>query len=273
MKFAFRLKLAGAILVALAAAGCGSSSSSSGSTTPPPSTVSVSISPASPTVGYGATQQFTATVTGATTNTGVTWSLSSASSSSSSQIGTITSSGVYTAPAATSVSTQPAPQTVSVTAGNVTSGIDISVPPLNSVTSVTITATSQEDSSASASATVTLTGLSILAVGQCTQSSATSLTCNAGSTGTEIAQGSTVYLFVAGYGIVPGTTYSISGNGTDVVVTPPLNGQFQTTSSGFPAVYFQVSVSPGATLGPRNLIVRNSGNELTSFVGAVDIIQ
>jgi hypothetical protein len=234
--------------------------------------VSVTISPASQTVGYGVAQQFTATVTGAT-DTAVSWSVSSASSSSSSQIGTISSAGLYTAPAATAVATESTAQPVQVTAGRKTSGINISVPPLNSVNSVTVTATSQADTSASASATITLTGVSVLAVGQCTQTSATQLSCSGASTGTEIAQGQTVYLFVAGFGILPGTIYSISSNGTDVVVTPPLASQFQTASDGTPVVYFQVAVSPGATLGPRNLIVTNSGNELTSFVGAVNIVQ
>ena len=271
--------LGAAIFLALAAAGCGSSSSSSsGSTTPPPSSVSVSISPTSQTVGYGGTQQFTATVSGAT-NTAVTWSVSSSSSSSSSQIGSISSSGLYTAPVATSVPLESAPQMVTVNAGQAVTGADITVPPLNSVDTVTITATSQADSTQSASATVTLTGLSILAVGQCTQSTSTQLSCSGGSTGTEISRsqsgGQTVYLFVAGYGILPGTTYTITSNGSDVVLTQPTDagGNFATTNNGLPGVYIPVVVSPTATLGPRNLVVRNSGNELTSFVGAVEITQ
>jgi hypothetical protein len=40
-----------------------------------------------------------------------------------------------------------------------------------------------------------------------------------------------------------------------------------------PVVYFSITVSPTATLGPRNLVVTNTGNELASFVGAVDITQ
>jgi hypothetical protein len=263
--------LGAAILLGLAAAGCGGGSSSS-SSNPPSSNVSVAISPTSQTVGYGATEQFTATVTGST-NTAVTWSVSSSSSSGSSQIGAISSSGLYTAPVATSVPGEAAPQMVTVTAGQTVSSANITVPPLNSVDTVTVRATSQADNTKSASATVTLTGLSILAVGQCTQTSATQLSCSAGSTGTGISQGQTVYLFVAGYGILPGTSYTISSNGTDVVVTPPLASQFQTASDGTPVVYFQVTVSPTATLGPRNLVVRNSGSELTSFVGAVEITQ
>ena len=272
MRYARFWGLGAVILLALAVAGCGGSSSSSGgSSNPPPSNVSVSISPTSSTVGYGSTQQFKATVTGAT-NTGVTWSVSSSGSSSSSQIGAISSSGIYKAPAVTLVPSAPAAQTVSVTAGLSTTGVNVNVQPLNTITSVTVKATSQADTSKSASATVTLSGLSVLAVGQCTQS-ATTLNCSAGSTGTEVSQGQITYLFVAGYGILPGTSYNISGNGTDVVVTPPLNSQFQTANAGTPAVYFQIAVSPTATLGPRNLVVTNSGNELTSFVGGVDIVQ
>lgn len=270
--------LGAAILLALAAAGCGSGSSSSGSSNPPPSNVSVSISPTSQTVGYGATEQFKATVTGAT-NTAVTWSVSNSNSTSSNQIGSISSSGLYTAPSATSVPTEATPQLVSVTAGQAVTGANITVPPLNAIDGVTVTATSQADNSQSASAAVTLTGLSILAVGQCTQSTATQLNCSAGSTGTEISRsqsgGQTLYLFVAGYGILPGTTYEISSNGSDVIVTQPTSagGNFATTSNGLPAVYFPVIVSPTATLGARNLVVRNQGNELTSFAGAVNITQ
>jgi hypothetical protein len=90
------------VLLVFTAAGCGGGNGSSGSTPPPSSNVAVGITPASSTVGYGGTQQFSATVTGST-NTAVTWSVSGASSSSS-QIGTVSSSGLYTAPAATSVS-------------------------------------------------------------------------------------------------------------------------------------------------------------------------
>src|SRR5712692_5647074 len=59
------------------------------------STVSVSISPTSATVPSGGTQQFTATVTG-TSNAGVTWTATK---------GTVTSSGLYTAPTVTSNTT------------------------------------------------------------------------------------------------------------------------------------------------------------------------
>jgi hypothetical protein len=273
IRHARRAALVAAILLALGAAGCGGSSSNS--TNPPPGNVSVTISPASSPVGFGATLQFAATVTGAT-NTAVTWKVSSSSSSSSSQIGSISSSGLYTAPAATPLSAGPPPQLVTVNPGGNVQNTDITVPALNSVDSITVTATSQADSTKSASATVTLTGLSILAVGQCTQTTASQLSCSAGSTGTEISQGATTYLFVAGDGVLQGTTFSISTNSAapDVVVMQPASGNFQIASDGVtPVVYFSITVSSTATLGPRNLVVTNSGNELTSFVGAVDITQ
>jgi len=87
-------------------------------TVSPPPAVSVSISPISATVGSGGTQQFTATVLNAA-NAGVVWSVAGG--------GTISPSGLYTAPA--------------VTASAV----------------ATVTATSVADATKSASATVAIT--------------------------------------------------------------------------------------------------------------------
>lgn len=96
--------------------GCGGSGSST-----PVAQVSVTISPPSATVVTGHTQQFAASVTG-TTNTNVTWSVTGGASN-----GSISASGLYTAPA-----TVPSPA------------------------QVTITVTSQADASKSASAGVTV---------------------------------------------------------------------------------------------------------------------
>jgi hypothetical protein len=90
-----------------------------------PILISVSISPTSASVPVGATQQFTATVLGAK-NSAVTWQVNGVAGGNST-IGTISSSGLYTAPAAI-----PSPATV------------------------TIEAVSQADSTKSASATVTV---------------------------------------------------------------------------------------------------------------------
>jgi len=98
-------------------------SKSSSTTVTITSTESVSaVSPATPSVNLSTTQQFSATVSGSSTDTGVVWSISPASGS-----GTISASGLYTAPN------------------------DL---PAN--TKVTVTATSQADPSKSSSATATI---------------------------------------------------------------------------------------------------------------------
>ena len=103
-------------------AGCGG-----GPPPPPPPPIAVSVSPSQASVPMGTTQQFTPTVTG-TSNTTVTWGISgSACSGAGNPCGTVSASGLYTAPSIVPTST------------------------------VTVTATSQADSSKSGSATVTVT--------------------------------------------------------------------------------------------------------------------
>jgi len=270
MKSARSIVIGTCALLTIAAAGCGGGGGSSSN--PPPTSVSISLSPSSATIGFGSTAQFTAAVSG-TTNTAVTWTVKDANGGTS-NVGAISSAGLYTAPAATSASIPPSPRLVSVAAGG-TATANVAVPQLNPVNEVTVTATSQADATKSASATVTLSGLSIIAVGQCTVSG-TNISCTAGVTGTEISRGTQggqpVYLFVGGYGIVPGTTYSISGNGTDIVVTQPTSNEFATATDGTPVVYFPIVVSLAAALGPRNIVVTNNAHELSAFPGGLQII-
>jgi Right handed beta helix region/Bacterial Ig domain len=101
------------------------SASASVSISPAPTPVTVAISPTSASLNAGKQQQFTATVSG-TTNTGVSW-LVNGIGGGSSTLGTISTSGLYTAPVANSSST-----------------------------TVTITARSTYDSTASANATATI---------------------------------------------------------------------------------------------------------------------
>lgn len=105
---------------AVALSGCAGSSNSSGG-----SSVAVTVTPASANVAVNAQQQFTAKVTG-TSNTAVTWSVKGGSAD-----GTISSTGLYTAPAS-----------------------------LPNPAQVTVTATSQASSSHSGSATVTVSSSS-----------------------------------------------------------------------------------------------------------------
>lgn len=85
-----RIAMALAIAAAIGVSGCGGGSTSS-SAPPPPPLITVTVSPNNITVLQGATQAFTAKVTG-TTNTAVTWSVANSSE------GTIDSTGLYTPP-------------------------------------------------------------------------------------------------------------------------------------------------------------------------------
>src|SRR5215813_2940219 len=76
------------------------------------SNITVTVSPSSATLAPGGTQLYTATVTGAT-NTSVTWSANNVPSGNTT-VGTISSSGLYTAPAVA-----PSPSNVTITATSV----------------------------------------------------------------------------------------------------------------------------------------------------------
>jgi hypothetical protein len=131
------------VVLTLILAGCGSSSSSSPST---PREVLVTLSQTSATVAVTGTTQFTATVQG-TTNASVTWSVDTVVGGNATA-GTITTSGLYTAPAqagthtvmATSVAdstkTASAQVTVTATSGSVT----VSVSPQSASVSAGATA-------------------------------------------------------------------------------------------------------------------------------------
>lgn len=99
-------------LLAMALASCGTASkSTSPPTQTPPASISVAVSPATANIRAGSSYTFSAAVTGSS-NTSVTWSVNSTPGGNST-IGTINSSGNYTAP-----STLPSPNTISVTASS-----------------------------------------------------------------------------------------------------------------------------------------------------------
>ena len=118
---------AGSVSVtAISAADTSKSASASVTLLAPAPTASISISPTSATVQGNLTQQFTAQVTG-TTNTGVNW-LVNGTLGGNSSYGTITSAGLYTAPAC------PGSSTVTVTAqsayqASVSAGATVSLTP------------------------------------------------------------------------------------------------------------------------------------------------
>ncbi len=114
--------------------------------------VAVSISPTSASVQTSATQQFTASVTGST-NTAVNWSVNGTAGGDST-VGTVSASGLYTAPASV-----PNPATVTVTA---TSAADATQ---SASASVAVTAVSSGNAAATTDAngmaTLTANGVTI----------------------------------------------------------------------------------------------------------------
>ncbi len=102
-----RVYLAALCLVSLAACGGGShSSADSGTTQGTGSTpqISISVSPATVNLAAGATQQFTAAVSG-TSNTTVQWQVNGVAGGSPAT-GTVSNTGMYTAPGTLTAATQ-----------------------------------------------------------------------------------------------------------------------------------------------------------------------
>ncbi len=126
--------------------------------------VSVSISPTSVSVQTGQTKQFTASVTG-TTNTNVTWQVNRVSGGSTAT-GTISSTGLYTAPSSV--------PSVSST------GLYTAPSSVPSVNPVTVTAQSVYDSTKAGNATVTIAGVTAC-VGTCYYVSPTGSDSNSGT--------------------------------------------------------------------------------------------
>ena len=245
--------------LALMAAGCSSTPSSAG--------IVLTVTPATVYIPVSSSFQFGVVVTG-TPNSLVVWSVSGVVGGNAT-VGFISSTGFYRAPA--------------------------SVP---SPAQVTITATSQYDAISSSSATVTVVSqtsgahsvqvasgqtimninvqvpqltptLTIYGAGTCVGS-----TCSTSATGVEVTQGSSATIFLVGGGVVAGTVYSISGNPKDVTVTQPPSSQFAQTTDGTPSVSFNISVSPTAVPGLRNIMVSNPATgELSAFVGGLLIIS
>jgi hypothetical protein len=124
-----------AVYFALLSCGCGFTT---GASSGPPQNASVSVSPQTASVSLGQTVQFTATVTGAGSSA-VTWSVNNVDSGNS-VAGTISTSGLYTAPqtmpSAPNVTVTAASQAASQASGSATvqiqSGIVVSIAP-NSV--------------------------------------------------------------------------------------------------------------------------------------------
>jgi len=128
-----------AAVMAVMLAACGSSNPTIASTST--AGVTVTISPTTASIQLTKTQQFTATVTGSS-NVAVTWKVNDVVGGNTT-IGTVSTSGLYTAPAA-----QPSPSTVNVTAvsaadtsKSASAAVTVNAPIAVSPSSVTVAAT------------------------------------------------------------------------------------------------------------------------------------
>jgi hypothetical protein len=119
-----------------------------------------------------------------------------------------------------------------VTAGSTTSGMDIYVPPPATTLNATIIGVGDPGTSISV-----------------------------GSSSAEITRGQTKQLVLGGTALGPGATIAISGDG---ITTGAL--QFQ---SGF--AFLNVTVSPGATPGARDVMVTNASFDVTALSGGLFI--
>jgi hypothetical protein len=112
------------LFLSFSLAACGSASSTSNTPPPPTASITVAVSPSTANVRVGNSASFSATVSGIS-NSAVTWSVDDTAGGSSA-LGTIDSSGKYSAPASL-----PSPNTVSIKA---TSSADTSKSSTSSVT-------------------------------------------------------------------------------------------------------------------------------------------
>jgi len=195
-------------------AACGSASSTGKTQPPPAASITVAVSPSTVNVRVGNSTSFSATVSG-TSNAAVTWSVNDTPSGSSA-IGTIDSSGKYTAP-----TSLPSPNTVTIKA---TSSADTSKSSTSSVTLMNPTPVLTGISPASTN----LGGFSLTVTGSNFVSGAQVLLSNAPISTT----------FVSSTQLTATGTASSSG-AFSVVVQNPDPGSSEST-----AVNFQVNGSP-----------------------------
>jgi hypothetical protein len=241
--------------LSLLAAGCSSTPSSAG--------IVLTVTPAAAYIPVSSSMQFGVVVSG-TANSLVVWSVNGYVGGNAA-VGFISSTGFYRAPAYV-----PSPAQVTVTATSQydavsSSSATVTIVNQSSGAHAVQVASGQTISNVNVKVSPLTPTLAIYGAGTCSGS-----TCTTSATGAEVAQGATAMIFLVGKGVVEGTVYSISGNGTDVAVTQPSSSQFGQTTNGTPSVTFGISVGSTAVPGLRNIMVSNpTTGELSAFVGGL----
>ena len=241
------------------------SASATVTVTAAPPAVAVTISPASASLQTGATKQFTASVTGST-NTAVTWSATG---------GTISTTGLYTAPAAVGNYTVRATSVADSTKSASAAVTVTQAPPTIAVSPTSVTFTSIPAATTSSQAiVVTNTGGSTLTVSQATISGSTvfsvsapvfPLTLNAGQSGSV-----TLQFAPQAAGTFSGNLALLS-NASNTLAAIPLSGTATAPStmllSASPTSISFGSVLVGNTL-TRAVTLTNTGNSSVTVFSA-----
>jgi hypothetical protein len=141
------------------------------------------------------------------------------------------------------------PAIVNVSSGATAGGVDINVPaPV-----------------ASPAPNATLLGAAIVPSG----GGSVSISLTNGST--NVNQGSSIIVAVAGDGISSNMTATISGPPDISVDTTSFKGI--TLQNGQKGVTFQATVSPSAVLGARTILLEDPQQDLTAFAGGLQVVQ
>lgn len=231
-----------------------------------PTVSSVTVSPATPTVTGGTTQQFTATVAGTNNpGQGVTWAASA---------GTINSSGLFTAPAATGAS-QSITITATSTVDNTKSGTATVTVPATGAPPITYTGVSVSPSTATViglatqqfTATVSGTGSFSTAVTWSVDGGSANGTINSSGLYTAPAAGVSVRNVVVRAVAADGTTA-----GTAAVTVPAAAGSGSFTSARLRngSGGYQINQSVRYEWHPGARIGQSSGNVFQEGVGTTD---
>lgn len=211
------LRLISLILICALLAGCGSGSAANSSGR---STTGVGTGGSGGTVGGGGSS-------GTGSGSGGTGSGSGGSGGSG--------GGGSTAPSTPSV--------VSVSANQITSGVDIAV------------------------VAPTGTNPNVIAFGTMPAGASSGSSSN---TGGSIAQGSTMTVLTFGTGLSASMKIGISGP-SDLTVSNPVSVQSK-DNPPIPGLAFTLAATPSASLGSRTVILQDTSNNVTTFTGGLQVI-
>ncbi|MGA3326384.1 MAG: hypothetical protein ABSF45_18080 [Terriglobia bacterium] len=256
-------------------------------------TVSITSPTTSQIVPVNGTLPLTAAVTG-TSNTALTWTvtgpLAGTVPNGNATIGTIPGtslSATYTAPSALPTGNNPVTITATSQADPIKSAsVTVTInPSTTNPNAINVPGNNTDAAGVNLDISNSIPTLGLADVGTCagTLAPTAALTgCSGGVASVTVSKGTTAIVWLLGQGLTnidgtllaSGLSVSVSqGTRSDVTVTQVTPLSPTENGAGLTNIAFQVTVSAGATPGPRNIIVTNSvTGELQAFVGAIQIL-